>query len=103
MRLAKFNSFCLLLVVLALFSLGATNPTTRTYPAPRLDEISASADALSPRPYSLLITVSGTITIGNRDGTSATVAVIAGQEIHCQPYKITNITDATVIGMYVEE
>ena len=102
MRHPRFSLLCLIVLVGLMFSLGATTPTNRTYPAPRLAEITAGANPLDPRPYSLLITASGTLTIGNRDGTTASVPVLAGQEIHCQPYKITAASGgATVVGMYV--
>lgn len=97
------NILPLLLLMALLFLMGATTPTSSTFPAPKLAEITASASPLDPRPYSLLITGSGTITVENRDGSDVDVAVLAGQEIHCQPYKITAISSATVIGMYQDD
>ena len=102
MQLSRFNTVCLTLVGLVLL-MGATIPTKQTFPAPKVLAISASASALDPRPYSLLITGDGTLAVENRDGTTVSIAVLAGQELHFQPYKITNLGGATVVGMYDNE
>jgi outer membrane receptor protein involved in Fe transport len=94
------SAFCMFALAMLM---GATTPTGATYPAPKVDEISESASPLDPRPYALLITVDGSITVTNRDDTTATIAVFAGQLIPIQPYKITDITSATVIGLYNAE
>lgn len=82
----------------------STSAKGTIHPAPYVKAVTASANPLDPRPVSLLITVAGTITIENRDGTSvADMVVSAGQELHIQPYKITAITDAVVVGLYATE
>lgn len=75
------------------------NPSEQTQPAFRMEEITAGAGVLSPRPRSLYISVAGTMTITNEDTSTAAITVVAGTTIPIQAYKITAAT-ATVFGLY---
>ena len=79
-----------------------TYPTLSTSPASYFgQQIAASPNAIDPRPKSLYVSAAGNITIENKDGTSVTINVFAGGEIHVQPYKVTAVAGgAKVFGMF---
>ena len=63
--------------------------------------ITPGSSALSPRPRSIYIGVSGTIDITNEDDTTVSaLPVFAGATLSMQPKKITAASSATVYGIY---
>lgn len=69
--------------------------------SPHVAAISAGATVLSPRPRRLYVSTAGTMEITNRDGTTATLTLVAGTTLDIQPYKITALGGgAVVFGLY---
>lgn len=81
--------------------MSLTYPSKELQPGSKILLLAASATVpLDPRPRYLWITVDGTISIENDDGTSVTDMIVkAGQRLDLQPYLLTAQTDAVVYGI----